>query len=371
MPYNVTIDDISPLITYTGQWRDSYNFSGDPFTSRYAGNSFHSSRTTGSQASFRFNGTAVYIFGAKRGNHGQYSVKVDNEQPQEFDGYAPTQPDGTDGVYQVLAQQPLYARSGLTNGLHNITLTNDGETNSAQPFVDIDFITWTSNDEAGLSETLDDGQFEYRPPSAWSTSSQFVNNYYGKTEHITSQRGASASLAFEGSGIYLYGGTLNDHGVYTINLDDHPPVVLNGFTKDFHPKNILYYADGLGPGTHKLTVTNNDPQGRYLDVDHVDIIRPSPESTGNSVGRPSAAGIAGIVFGTIAVTWLIILAMWYTWRRHRLMSESADRLNAECKPYSLPPISYGHLHGGFEQINVSITRICAVKFQQLIVIARF
>ncbi|KAG8733197.1 hypothetical protein FRC10_000369, partial [Ceratobasidium sp. 414] len=345
MPYNVTIDDISPLITYTGQWMDSYDFSGDRFTSRYAGASFHSSRTTGSQASFRFNGTAVYIFGAKRSNHGRYNVRVDNEQPQEFNGYAPTQPDGTDGVYQVA----LYARSGLTNGLHNITLTNDGETNSAQPFVDIDFVTWTSDDEMGSSESLDDGKFEYEPPNAWSSSSQYVTDYYGRTEHLTSQREASASLAFEGSGIYLYGGTLDDHGVYTVNIDENLPVVLTGFTKDFHPKNILYYADGLGPGTHKLTVTNSDPQGRYLDVDYVDIIRPSCAPIGNSVGRPDAPVIAGIVCSIVI---LMALAIWYILRRRRLTSES-DHLNAVCQPYSLPPASYGNLNldEGFERIG--------------------
>ncbi|KAG9083510.1 hypothetical protein FS749_005972 [Ceratobasidium sp. UAMH 11750] len=347
MPYNVTIDDISPLITYTGQWRDAFNFSGDPFTSRYAGNSFHSSRTTGSQASFRFNGTSVYIFGAKRGNHGRYSVKLDNEQPQEFDGYAPIQPDGTDGIYQV----PLYARAGLTDGLHNITLTNDGETKSAQPFVDIDFVIWTSNDETGSIETRDDGEFEYKPSGAWSTSSQYIENYYGKTGHMTSQHGASASLAFEGSGIYLYGGTLYDRGVYTINLDDHSPVVLNGFTNDFHPKNLLYYADGLGPGVHKLTVTNSDPQGRYFEVDYVDIIRPPSVSTGNSAGRPSAAVVAGIVCSVIIVIILMALVIWYIWRRNRLVPEAADHLDAKCEPYSLPPVSYGHIYGRFERIN--------------------
>ena len=44
----------------------------------------------------------MYIFGAKRESHGYYSVAVDGELPQQFDGYAPVQPDGTDGVYQFV-----------------------------------------------------------------------------------------------------------------------------------------------------------------------------------------------------------------------------------------------------------------------------
>jgi hypothetical protein len=51
MPYNITIDDLSPLITYKGQWLDSYKLTGDPYTDRYWGESFHSSQTDGAQVS--------------------------------------------------------------------------------------------------------------------------------------------------------------------------------------------------------------------------------------------------------------------------------------------------------------------------------
>ncbi|KAG8722020.1 hypothetical protein FRC11_002796, partial [Ceratobasidium sp. 423] len=121
MPYNVTIDDISPLIKYQGQWLDSYKLAADPYTNRYLGQTFHSSKTDGSQATFSFNGTAVWIFGAKRGNHGHFIVTIDNGDAQRIDGYAPTQPDGVDGVYQVA----IFSRTGLSDGLHTVTLTND------------------------------------------------------------------------------------------------------------------------------------------------------------------------------------------------------------------------------------------------------
>ena len=44
---------------------------------------------------FRFNGTAVYIFGAKRLNYGHYIVQVDDEQPQRFDAYPSVQSNGS------------------------------------------------------------------------------------------------------------------------------------------------------------------------------------------------------------------------------------------------------------------------------------
>ncbi|KAG8699113.1 hypothetical protein FRC09_006831 [Ceratobasidium sp. 395] len=353
MPYNVTIDNISPLITYQGQWIDAFDFTSDPYYDRYLGVTFHSSETNGAQAFFQFNGTAIYIFGAKRGNHGNYAVQVDDEQPRQFNGFAPIQPDGTDGVYQV----PIYARTDLSNGLHKVVFTNQGDL--AHPFVDIDFITWTSNDEASTNKTLDDGQFEYTPADAWDNSSPFVGDYFGRTEHLTTRGGASASLTFEGTGIYLYGGILSDHGAFTIELNDHPPVVMNGSSSGYHPRVPLYYADGLGLGKHKLTITNTDTQGKFLDIDYVDIVQPPastssplPASTLTPTQNPSAKGgntpiIVGVVCGVLAVLALAAVSIWYLMRRRKSRSESVDLINDEPKPYTAgPPDGYGPSGGG-------------------------
>ncbi|KAG8699192.1 hypothetical protein FRC09_006768, partial [Ceratobasidium sp. 395] len=237
MPYNITIDDLSPLITYTGQWTDAYKSTADPYTDRYWGESFHSSYTDGSQMSLTFNGTAIYIFGAKRGNHGHYIVTIDNGQAQRFDGFGEKQPDGTDGVYQV----PIFAQSGLTNGQHTVVLANDGGTDTGRPYVDIDFITWTSNDVAGHSNnTFDDVAFTYNSPGlAWATTSQNVGDYFNKTQHLTNVGGATASLSFQGSGFYLYGGTDSGHGMFNVQVNNQAPVRLNGSTEDYHPRQLL------------------------------------------------------------------------------------------------------------------------------------
>lgn len=42
------------------------------------------------------------MFGAKRGNHGYYHVALDDQPAEQFDGFAPLQPDRTDGVYQYV-----------------------------------------------------------------------------------------------------------------------------------------------------------------------------------------------------------------------------------------------------------------------------
>ncbi|KAF8715251.1 hypothetical protein RHS03_00034, partial [Rhizoctonia solani] len=345
MPYNVTIDDISPLITYQGQWLDSYNLAADPYTDRYLGKTFHSSRTDGSQATFQFNGTDVWIFGAKRGNHGNFIVTIDNGQAQRIDGYAPRQPDGVDGVYQF----PIFSRTGLSDGLHTVTLTNDNGGSTTRPFVDIDFITWTSNDDVGKNITIDDSDPAWSYTSSgqqWGTSSTYVVDYYQQTEHVTNVAGATASVQFEGNAVYLYGGTLDDHGTFNVQVNDHPAVSMNGSTVGYHSRVLLYYADGLGPGTHKLTVTNTNG-GKYLDVDYVQVLQSSASeaSESNSGGKGKTPIIAGTVCGVVIGLALIIAAVWWFMRR-RKRNEGVDLLNTETRAYDVPPAGYGPASSG-------------------------
>ncbi|CAE6437706.1 unnamed protein product [Rhizoctonia solani] len=348
MPYNVTIDDISPLITYKGQWTDAYRLAADPYTNRYLGQTFHSSRTDGSQASFKFNGTAVWIFGAKRGNHGHFIVTIDNGDAQRIDGYAPEQSDGVDGVYQVA----IFSKTGLEDKLHTVTLTNDNGSDGNRPYVDIDFITWTSNDDLGADVkniTMDDYNWNYTSPSApWGTTSSYVVDYFNQTEHLTNVGGATASVQFQGNAVYLYGGTLDDHGTFNVQLDDHNPVGLNGSTNGYHSRALLYYADGLGPGNHKLTVTNTQ-DGRYLDVDYIQILQSSATneaSQSNPGGHAKTPIIAGTVCGVVIGLAWIIAAVWWFMKRRKRRADGADLLNAESKPYDAPPVGYGPASSG-------------------------
>ncbi|KAF8749717.1 hypothetical protein RHS01_09902 [Rhizoctonia solani] len=257
-------------------------------------------------------------------------LPVQRHRPQRIDGYAPRQPDGVDGVYQF----PIFSRTGLSDGLHTVTLTNDNGGSTTRPFVDIDFITWTSNDDVGKNITIDDSDpaWSYTPSGQqWGTSSTYVVDYYSKpSSSVTNVAGATASVQFEGNAVYLYGGTLDDHGTFNVQVNDHP----------------AYYADGLGPGTHKLTVTNTNG-GKYLDVDYVQVLQSSASeaSESNPGGKAKTPIIAGTVCGVvIGLAWIIAAVWWFMRRRKR--SEGVDLLNTEAKAYDVPPAGYGPASSG-------------------------
>lgn len=80
--------------------------------------------------SFSFNGTAVEIFGAKRGNHGDYQITIDN--------VTSTSPGRTD---PDVLKTSLFSISNLAQGFHTVTLTNK-PTDNNHNFVNIDFVSF-------------------------------------------------------------------------------------------------------------------------------------------------------------------------------------------------------------------------------------
>lgn len=80
-----------------------------------------------------FYGTALYLFSAKRDNHGEYSATFDNGAPISYDGFS------EQNQFQVL----LASKTDLELGEHKFTLTNGAEDGK---FVGVDFIVFTTGD---------------------------------------------------------------------------------------------------------------------------------------------------------------------------------------------------------------------------------
>ncbi|KAG8732111.1 hypothetical protein FRC10_001224, partial [Ceratobasidium sp. 414] len=55
----------------------------------------------------------------------------------------------------------------------------------------------------------------------------------------TTTYGAAASLTFEGSEVFLYGGTGPNHGQFKVQLDNQQPFELNGTAPMQHPQTEL------------------------------------------------------------------------------------------------------------------------------------
>ncbi|KAB5593173.1 hypothetical protein CTheo_3403 [Ceratobasidium theobromae] len=302
------------MIKYQGQWVDAYNSTSDPAAPLYNDQTYHTTQLGGATATVRFMGTEVRIFGAKRPDHGFYNVSIDGGTPEQYDGYAPVQPDGKDGLFQVM----LFERTGMEDAEHTLVLTN--VVNGNRSVVDIDFIRFTRSTPLQFdSQFFESQRFNFDPLEDW-TMSRTAAGYRGGTSHWTTSNGAAAALKFDGSEVFLYAGVGPRHGMYKVQVDGLPEATLNGTAPVLHTRTLLYALRGLEPGPHQMVVTNLEG-GKIFDIDYAEVV-PHPKSS------LTKAAIAGIVVGAVVGLGLLVLAAWIVFiRRRRRNKDQTDLID--------------------------------------------
>ncbi|KAJ7041158.1 hypothetical protein C8F04DRAFT_1391271 [Mycena alexandri] len=290
---NFTIDNINPLIQYTpaAAWTEG-SAAADPLASSYSNGTFTLCTTQGSSATFAFTGTQVFVFGAKRSNHGPYSVTLDGTSTL-FDGFSANPA----GVFST-----LFASDVLPQGQHTVTVTNQLN-NTALPFLDIDFITWTTTGaDNGQSKPVEDTDpsFSYQPASSWTTDlgTSLLTGFSGNNGHVTLTAGASSTIAFSGDFITVMGPVGPTISRYTVQMDGKTVGTFNGTKAAYHPQVALYHADGLGAGPHSVTLMSQPAvAGQVFAIDFVQV---SPTSTASVSGSGSAAGSKATQTGSVS-----------------------------------------------------------------------
>ncbi|KAJ7497268.1 hypothetical protein FB451DRAFT_1018259 [Mycena latifolia] len=261
--FNTTIEDYSPLITYSSDWRAGT--SADSLADLYSDSSFTLTQSDGASASFVYNGTSFTIFGSMRGNHGFFQVTIDGTT------LPPTNGKSADpGQFQV----PLFSSPSLAQGLHTVSLTNQGTT-----FVDIDFITWQSSvgadDEQLLVNTVQDSDpsFVYAPANFWGTNLPSIGTYSGSSGHGTASPGAFMTYTFQvGDGVSLYGPVGPQGSPFTVSLDGGEAFNHTTSKQFYQPQVLLYTATNLGPGQHVVKVEYQPAQpGQIFAIDYANV----------------------------------------------------------------------------------------------------
>ncbi|EIW83004.1 hypothetical protein CONPUDRAFT_121279 [Coniophora puteana RWD-64-598 SS2] len=324
MPLVTTlIDDTSPLITYDPSWIPGTS-ADDNDASDYFLGTFTDTNVTNAQASFSFNGTSFYIFGSKRPNHGTYSIEVDGKTFSNIEGNSANS----------LFQQALFNGTGLSQGMHNVSLTNTGS--GTNTFVDIDLVVWDSevgsDSEQLATVTVEDTDPGFNYQSVWTTDPPNAMFYSQGSGHSTSVENASVTLTFTGDIVSVFGTVGPNNGQYSVALDNGPPTSFNATRQMTYYRSMLYHADNLGSGQHQLNLVNlPESTVQFLNIDYALIS--SLASSGNSVAsgqfslaatntnRIPPGAIAGIVIPIVAA--LIGAALAVLFFRRWKMAEAA------------------------------------------------
>ncbi|KAK6995998.1 hypothetical protein R3P38DRAFT_3424461 [Favolaschia claudopus] len=287
---NYTIEDISPLIQYSpaGAW-SAGDKAQDPQASKYSDGTFTLSTAKGSSASLTFTGNRVWIFGAKRGNHGLYSVTLDKTNTN-YDGFSATDAftDLFDSGRCRKANTLLSLRTSrmiprnnswtLTMYVHQITWSTDSTTDSKK----------------GIQ--LDDkaSQFSYQPANAWKSDlPSDMSGFQGNSGHVTQNKDASAKLSFSGDTVALFGAVGPNLGPYAVKIDGKSAGSFNANKQNYAAQVALYHGNGLGSGDHILEIINQPTSStQFLAIDFAEVAAVPSSSSVSSLSSTSSTSVS-------------------------------------------------------------------------------
>ncbi|CAA7260611.1 unnamed protein product [Cyclocybe aegerita] len=340
-----TVKDTSPLLIYTGNWRPG-NSATDPLASRYLESSFTFTQGVGQSMIFQFYGSFVEVVGAKRHNHGDYTIQVDN---QTFTGNGFSDSE--------IFNTTLYSQT-LDLGQHTLVATNVGG-NGGQ-FFDIDYVTFRSDigetDEPLIVNTFQDyhPSFNFSPPSSWRDQ---LNPFPGMSGRSTSDMAASARLSFQGAS--------PTESFPTVSDEIGQEILSHCMAR---PRQILFFAANLGSGLHSLVIKPEQADG-ILGIDSANVYTtPSlggsfspgpvagPDATSASVpgantlpqdlsfSRIPRGAIAGLCFTTLIAFFSTagFLYLLWTQRRQRCREAAILKRNTEPYPFTSNPPTVGY-----------------------------
>ncbi|PSS37228.1 hypothetical protein PHLCEN_2v917 [Hermanssonia centrifuga] len=130
---NFTLDDTAPQLSYLPNYWGIQS-SSDPSTLSFFDQTYHAAQRNGASVNMSIVGTAVYLYGSKGPNHGNYSVQFDADIV-----FLSAEADVMQ--FQQLLFQTTFAQSSSP---HFVSLT--ALTTNENPWLDLDYITVSSAD---------------------------------------------------------------------------------------------------------------------------------------------------------------------------------------------------------------------------------
>jgi len=280
---NVTVDDFDSVLSYPdkSQWQTpdpsstSFNASGSPWLR----GTYHQTDVVGASVSFNFTGPAVFIYGYGGPSYGSYQVQIDSTS-SVLSAYASSN-----------ASTPylLFGANNLTYGFHELVLRNLGAKNNDKGGNQLlfDFLQTTAQ-LAPEGATVSNTTYQETDPALTFTGTWGSNkspNFSGGGSSFTNQDQASMSLSFHGSAIYILGDKKNDHGLYSVTLDNKTAEVYDGvsgcggafaMTCEQQQPTLAYFASNLDDTLHTVKVVNMAGVNHsFFDLDSIVATVPS------------------------------------------------------------------------------------------------
>ncbi|KAI0772211.1 hypothetical protein BC629DRAFT_745896 [Irpex lacteus] len=269
--WNTTVEDTSAILDFhpysdgsaSSGWAPYFEdigfWSGQPGVDSFGKNSVHITELSGASVTFRFEGTAIYLYGTQNCS---YSVTVDS-QPASI----PFQSSLPDGM--------LFWQDNLSASTHTVSLTANPQTDSDQQLAfDKAVFTNIGINATGISPVLIDNQNltnvhytgEWKNQSFYNVPSDFSPSPYFET----SSSKDTVSISFTGGVAVAINGARDwGHWTYNVTMDGAVSPIYNASTWWLMGDTVLFYQSNLDPQkTHTLELANLGTPGDKLSLNY-------------------------------------------------------------------------------------------------------
>ncbi|KZT09616.1 copper radical oxidase [Laetiporus sulphureus 93-53] len=222
-PGTKSYDSSSPLLHYSGRWRDSYSNS-------FIQKTLRSTTDSGASMTFSFTGTGIEWFGNTDPRHGIAQVFLDGNMVQEIDAWSAT----------PRKQQRMYWNFELPQGRHTIKIVNTGKKREAArgSLIDVDALVVTmSLPPVGDDSQSHDLDVSAQPVSGYPPLFDFAAPSIPAAQWSLVQKGNTGVSAMQLA-------VISESHALVIDKVEHNPLTING-----HPAWAALY----NLKTHALT----------------------------------------------------------------------------------------------------------------------
>lgn len=153
----------------------------------------------------------------------------------------------------------------------------------------VDTIIAIKNTGRYQANVLNDSSSAITYSSGWGVSSARNVGDFNNDLHYTGQSGATATVAFTGTGVSLITPTGPDYGNIQVSIDGGNPTSVSAYAATYGAKQVVYQTHTLTNAAHTLTITKTS--GTYMQLDAV-AIDSSSLPTGSSLHLTSQDGFA-------------------------------------------------------------------------------
>ncbi len=200
---------------------------------------------------YEIEGTGVRIIGPTQNGIGNFDIYID--------GILRGTAIGSKNSSEYIAQEELFAITGLERGTHTVKLVKRTDGWMAVDYLEVINNQYSINDNAAQIETN----------GSWAHATRDLGDW-DRDVTYTRTNGDSFQYTFNGTGVRVIGPKSYHYGDFEVTLDGVVQPLWSGFDREgYVAQQTLWAIDDLEPGDHTIEVKK--VSGDYLAIDRIDV----------------------------------------------------------------------------------------------------